>query len=357
MKPSLHLVILVVLLLIVTIGLISFRPIKPNPAYASNSASLNYTALGDSITAGTSSGSYVDKYKNYINTDLGVPVTAMNLGIGGLTSGKLLDKLKNDQTFRNSVKSANLVTVFIGFNNFAIASTLYDQGKCGGPNNQDCLSTIANNFKDHLTNIISEIKSINQNQNTIILLSDLYNPYINKYINNGTTGIFVPFMGQLNNSIHSIGTSNGLNVTNVYQAFNGTCGFEDPITKGYIYDSVHPSGQGHEVIATKFRNFNNVLLTRDTDGDTFSNSLEKYLGTDPLASCPTGSSHSAFPPDFDNSAKVEISDIVAVVGAYYKDTSSPDWAAKYKKFDLDSDGKITISDISLVQSYYYKSYC
>jgi len=342
-----------ILLLIFITGPILLSFSKIISAYASTSTSLKYTALGDSITIASppySDGTpnYVDRYKNYVTTDLGVPVSTTNLGINGLTSAGLLDKLKNDQNFRASVKNANVITLFIGFNDYQLARFNFYAGTCGGVDNQDCLRNNVANFNSNFTNIVSEIKSINPNPNTVFLASDLYNSWMQSDINAGNQTILIPYFNQFNSYIHSIGASNGLTVTNVYQAFNGASGLEDPIAKGYIYVSnypnvVHPSGQGHEVIATQFRNLNNVLLAKDTDGDGFSNGAEKYMGTNLLTSCPTSSLQQSWPPDLNNDGYISVADITAVVQKF--GTTLP-------RYDFNQDGKVTVVDILIVRSYY-----
>lgn len=350
MKSGLILVpIFFLLILIAGLILLPFPRVKYT--YASNSASLNYTALGDSITLAPPSftdgtPNYVDRYKNYISIDLGVPVNTTNLGIIGINSTNLLDHLKTDQNFRDSVKTANLITVMIGINDYVIVRGPFFQGTCGGTDNQDCLRNAVNLFKNNLTSIVSEIKSINQNSNTLILLSDFYNPFISIDKNSSNSSILIPYVNQMNSYVHSIGGSNGLNVANVYQAFNGPDGMQDPVAKGYIFDGIHPSGQGHEVIATQFRNLNSVLLSKDTDGDGFSNGAEKYYGTDLLASCPRNSSHSAYPPDFTNDGLVRVGDILAVINKF-NTLNNP-------RYDLNRDGVITVADILMERNYFAK---
>lgn len=317
--------------------------------YANNSTNLSYIAFGDSITA-TGSPSFPEVYKNYLGTDLGVPVNLTNLGVPGMVSSALLDKLQNDQNYRNSVKNAHLITVFIGFNDFAVASALYDQGRCYDAQfNSDCLTLIANNLNANLTNIIGQIKSLNAN--AVIVLSDLYNPYISHYVDNGTTGIFIPYMTQINNSIHSIAANNALAITNVYQTFNGANGSEDPVAKGYIVDDVHPSAQGIQIIANQFRALNTSVLSKDFDHDGFSNADEKRMTTDMLASCPQPGSgiDNAWPPDVANSDsinKVTTADILATVQKYM--TSDP-------RYDFNGNGKVDIGDVRFEQEHYFQA--
>ena len=170
-----------------------------------------------------------------------------------MLSSELLEKLRADEVYRRSLADADIVTVFIGFNDFAFGSAVYYYGRCGGTDNQDCMNTIVSNLGANLRNIVAQIRSIRSGRRTAILLSDLYDPYV------GVQPILVPFMNQMNSSIHSIADSEGLAVANVARMFNGPDGFGDPNQKGYIRDGVHPSAAGQAVIADQFRDLEPVL--------------------------------------------------------------------------------------------------
>jgi len=234
----------------------------------------------------------------------------------------------------------------IGMNDFGLATLAYRQGTCGGPDNQDCLRNTASNFERVFTKVISQIKSINTNPNTAILTSDIYYAWLIRDADAGNAGIFLPLMKQINDSIHSVSADNGIRVANVFQAFGGPDGLQDPIAKGYIGLGGHPSDLGHQVIAGQFRNLNSIVLAKDTDGDRFTNSAERYLGTDLLASCPRNSSHAAWPPDFDNNGTVTIADISAMMQNY----NTTD-----HRYDFSMNRRVRIEDVFMEVGYYRRS--
>jgi len=82
----------------------------------------------------------------------------------------------------------------------------------------------------------------------------------------------------------------------------------------------------------------------DSDGDGFKDSLEVYMGTNPNLSCGVN----AWPPDFDNSRQVDISDVLAV--AQHNGTSD-------RRYDLNRDGKVDTADVGIVQSTFYGKTC
>lgn len=345
-----------VLVLIFVVGLILLSLGKGKSVYASNSTTLKYTVLGDSISI-SGSPNYPQIYSNYLNTDLQVPTIVTNLAIYGWSSFTLLDHLKNDQAYINSVKNAHIVTIMIGTNDYSIGRYWYLTGNgpfghyaCGGSNNQNCLRNLENGFRDNFTSIIATTKSLNPN--AVILVSDIYNAYIAQDMVDGNQAVFQPFFNTINNYIHSIAGANNIPVANVYLAFNGASGLEDPIAKGYlISDNTHPNDQGNQVIANQFRNLNSTLLEKDFDGDGFNNGLEKRMGTDMLASCPTAGAtiDNAWPLDvsnLDSLGRVTVADIIATVNKY--GTSDP-------RYDFDGSGKVTISDIIFVKDHYFQS--
>lgn len=72
------------------------------------STTWNYTAMGDSLAVGYPNdfrGGYVINYRDYILTDTGNTVSLNNLGVNGWTSGELLNALRTNPNFRNSIRN------------------------------------------------------------------------------------------------------------------------------------------------------------------------------------------------------------------------------------------------------------
>ena len=87
----------------------------------------------------------------------------------------------------------------------------------------------------------------------------------------------------------------------------------------------------------------------DTDGDGFSNFLEKYLGTDPNRAC----GENTWPPDFNNSKKVDIFDNNFLAPPRFG-TQTGD-ANFDKRYDLNGDSKINIDDVNVLKNYFFKT--
>ena len=81
----------------------------------------------------------------------------------------------------------------------------------------------------------------------------------------------------------------------------------------------------------------------DDDGDGFSDVVEAYVGTAPLANCAwVVGVHPAWPPDFDNSQNVNIVDVLALKPAF---GSAVGDASYVPRSDLNADGSINIVDV------------
>ena len=86
----------------------------------------------------------------------------------------------------------------------------------------------------------------------------------------------------------------------------------------------------------------------DSDKDGFSDTVEQYLGTNPSVACGVD----AWPPDFDNSRKVDIVDVGAI--KLLMNTQAGD--GKYNpRFDLNTDGKIDLIDVGATRPYFNKT--
>ena len=223
-------------------------------------ATIEYTALGDSLATGIlASQGYVRRYADHLQADIGRPVKLNNLGRNGWTSGDLLNALKTNQTFRDSVARAHVVTWNIGGNDFNQARQRYKARACGGADNQDCLRSAVATFKANWDAIIGEILSLRSPGNTLIRTMDVYNPYVNEdraadtWAQDGGLNdfqVFKPYLDGSNSHIATTATGRSIPYTRVYQAFNGSNGDEDPNDKSYItFDRYHLRDAAHQVMA------------------------------------------------------------------------------------------------------------
>jgi lysophospholipase L1-like esterase len=214
----------------------------------------NYVALGDSLAAGTGASyeGYVDRYADYLEVDTGVRVSVTNLGQNGLTSTELLFALRSDPSWRRAVGEADILTVNIGINDLGHAAQAYENGTCGGTDNQDCLRAAVQTVKGNWNAITAELLSLRSTSDTIIRAAGLgYTPYLDTEESpddhTGDGGlddfrVFKPYLDEVNGHIATMASDNDIPLAEVH------------LDKGYIsQDGVHPNDEGYEVIAGQLR--------------------------------------------------------------------------------------------------------
>ncbi len=214
--------------------------------------SWDYVALGDSTVPGRS---YVVYYAAHIEADLGVKVTVHNWGRSGQMSAGLLALLRNNQELRNAISEAEVVTFVIGANDLQSALSLYRTGACGGADNLDCCRERLTSFRANFDAIIAEILSLRNTTDTIIRTMDYGYPWVNRDKELGIYEDLKPcFVEAFSEHIVQAASEHNIPVVQVYLAFNGPNGDEDPADKGYIgADGVHYSAAGHALIADLHR--------------------------------------------------------------------------------------------------------
>ncbi len=336
------------------------------PVSVRAAGTITVASLGDSITniGATTSTGWLNQYKTDVANRLASSVQVVNLATNGITSQQLLDSVTNDTNYRSQISTAQIVTLEIGYNDFLQNRGKYQDGSCGGVDNQDCLRSMATNFNNNWDSLISQIKSLTANNSSVALRSfDIYYsvagvdqsqspPY------NGQFSVLNPYLTQMNTHIAQSSSQNGFLMGSVHTAYNGASGAEDPFSKGYILpDGIHPTDLGHTAIANIMIALGYTPLVSanaDSDKDGFSDTLENKMGTDPNRACSLPGKVAAWPPDFNNDGGVGVtSDMVALISH----AGSKVGEAKYdKRFDLDGDGGIGITtDLLVLLKYIGKS--
>jgi lysophospholipase L1-like esterase len=215
--------------------------------------SLSYVALGDSLAVGLGAyRGYVDRYADYIKTDTGAQVDVVNLGQSGETSSQLLHALRNHEPLRQALSTADVITFNIGFNDLGRASEAYENGTCGGVDNQDCLRAAVGTFEENWDAIIAELLSFRSTDDTIIRTVGLgYTPHVDtdevlgmspSYGRVNDFRVFEPYANEANHHIATTATKNGIPYAEVHLD-------KENISR----DGVHPNDEGYETIADQLR--------------------------------------------------------------------------------------------------------
>jgi lysophospholipase L1-like esterase len=183
-----------------------------------------YTAIGDSLTTGFGAlpgNGFVPVYRRMAEGRLQIPVASANLGVNGLTTAGLEQRLKTDGGFRSAVKDAEIITVSIGGNDLIKAAKAL----------RDC----KRNFSD-IMSTLSQLKAGTRSP-YIIRIVGLYNPY--PQVDEATD-----WVRQFNR--YAAGYSSyAVGFASIYHEFAGN-------ERGLLFlDHIHPNGRGYRVIAGK----------------------------------------------------------------------------------------------------------
>lgn len=224
--------------------------------------SLHYVALGDSLATGLgATDGYVYRYADLLGMDTGTTVNVDNLGVNGLTSEQLRAEIEGNQRAKDAIQQAEVITINIGANDLLWALWKYRSGNCGGADNQDCLRQTVDDFQVNWDAILAGVTDVRSPDTTIIRTMDFYNPlgHLDKAASWPNAGVndfmvFKKYLEQVNSHIATSSEARDIPHAKVHEAFNGPNGDEDPSTKGYMsQDGVHPSDEGHAVIAQELR--------------------------------------------------------------------------------------------------------
>ncbi|WP_333887468.1 GDSL-type esterase/lipase family protein [Clostridium sp.] len=263
----------------ILISTINISPVKAaevnNVNVSKTSSSVNYLALGDSISCGMSANSgkgYVDLFNKYLKS-LGryEEVNLQNLSVLGDNSSDLLAKLQTNE-YKEAVKNAKIITISIGGNNLLspvieAVCQAFGVNRENNPNYQvELASAIESNpnkdailagivssgtllqnlssgilqFKSDFPKIIETIKTLSPESEIYVLT--LYNPF------NSQDSMYSKFdllINTINNTI--ISQSNKCSIVDVYKDFKTTSGAVNFSLSDLNIDP-HPTTIGHAAI-------------------------------------------------------------------------------------------------------------
>ena len=188
----------------------------------SNSGTIDYVALGDSIATGTiHSFLTITPYPTYFydylkSANPNQRVTFKNLSYDGDRTNELLAKLNTNKTIISAVKGAEVLTLSIGGNNLMQAAK---NNSLIGYDFFNVNETIAEqgltDFSSQWPQIISRIKELNPNAKLIVTNS--YNPY-NQLDANGDRNAYMHNL--VNDYLYR--TGNGINTVIDAYSFDGS---------------------------------------------------------------------------------------------------------------------------------------
>ncbi|MBN1452565.1 MAG: SGNH/GDSL hydrolase family protein [Anaerolineales bacterium] len=216
----------------------------------------DYVALGDSYPAGYGAvSSYVDYYAEHIEEDLGVQVELHNYAQTGLTSSELLSQVRSDKELREALRNAEVITIWIGWNDFRESLAQFYVGTCGGEKNLDCMLESVTMLNGNIDAILDEILNLANPQDTLIRIADTGIPpiFLITWKQHGWFETLQESCFEVWRD-HLVAAANqrDIRVVYTYQILNGPGG--DERMKGiYQSDGIHFNDRGQRLIADLHR--------------------------------------------------------------------------------------------------------
>ncbi|MCX2825627.1 GDSL-type esterase/lipase family protein [Bacillus pseudomycoides] len=199
--------------------------------------SFYHLVLGDSLAKGYGStqGGYAELASNQIGEQIHKPITVENLGVNGLTTDRLVQKVQSEEV-KQKIQKANLITINIGGNNLFRLNR--DVGVIDGIK---MLNKEKTHFEEDVKNIVKTVRTLNPN--ALLILSELYNPL---QLDDSIASYADMFLDGWNDAVYSISKANQPSIVLPIRKLIPND------KKELLYDQVHPNDKGYEIIANAF---------------------------------------------------------------------------------------------------------
>ena len=180
-----------------------------------------------------------------------IKVDVANFAQSGARTSELLSLLQTNQILQEKLETADLVTIWIGWNDMIYALSLFDSKVCGGKDNLDCLRKAAKQINNNLDGIFDTIMQLIQPSKTKVFISDYFVPpaLIEMWQEHGDfASIKEAAYESWRCYLVSEAEERGIQVVGTHPALNGPTGnaMIDGITQA---DGFHLNKKGHKHLA------------------------------------------------------------------------------------------------------------
>ena len=195
----------------------------------------HYTAVGDSLTFGFGAmpgSGFVPLYRRMAEERLQQFVAHENMGINGLTSEGLYERIVQNPAYRYHLQQAHIITITIGCNDLIRAVN-----SAGGRPYRESLDRALLRCQYYMSNTVKHIRNIKAGGGKAYFIRavGLYNPY-------PASGEAGEYVSRFNRYLHSL-SDVYFRIADVNAAFAGK---EKELLS---VDGLHPNGKGYRIVA------------------------------------------------------------------------------------------------------------
>jgi lysophospholipase L1-like esterase len=206
---------------------------------------IQYTAIGDSLTAGVGSRpstGFVQRYRNLGEASLNTQIISQVYARPGATTGEVLRMVKHP-ILQRAIQDSSIITISAGGNDLIQAARAFLRTQ-----DKSIFENALIRCKESMSNILGEIDKLNEDKEraSIVRIVDLYNPLTDIEPAENWVTLF-------NSHLQSF-TDENTAVTNINTAFKGN---ENELLS---FDRIHPNSKGYQVIAEELDELGYNLL-------------------------------------------------------------------------------------------------
>jgi len=238
-------------------------PPTPTPVPFEGLTEWDVVVIGDSSLWGVA-----EPYGRLVEQDRGVKVTVHDNWIGGLKAGTILKALRGDsegsltrKKWPQLIEDAEVVVVWGNPEDSVSSELIENLYLClnapiltASRQPEGCTAGAFEPFKAELGAIYDEIAKLHQGRPLIVRGSDLYNPLISLWREQGIDEACRVCWEGMSTAARQAAEEHGVTFVSVYDAFNGPNHDEDPRTKGFIReDGEHTTEAGAQLYAETLR--------------------------------------------------------------------------------------------------------
>ncbi len=201
---------------------------------------LQYTALGDSLTVGVGAGlfepGFVQRYKRKMEEDLNEDVSLLVFAKSGLETSDILAML-NEPFIMEQVKKADVITITGCGNDLLQSLERYEKEK-----DEHVFLEASSHCQKNYSGMLEKIGDIKGDKDTryLVRLLNLYNPF-------PSIELADRWISGFNRHLKQLESAPQIKVIDTYAVFKGR-------EKEYLsIDRVHPNSRGYEAMAENLR--------------------------------------------------------------------------------------------------------